>query len=820
MSQRCTTCSRTNPPEARYCFFDGALLAGHERDTASGQRFPGPFVFPTGRTCRSFDELILGCLAEWTTAIELLTQGTLENFVAGLGRGDLATAAREAARFPNPARGLDQWLAALPSNLLVDAKLRVAPEEVNLGQLDSPEPRVFYLELENDGLRLLHGVVSSSDVWLTPGEAGSPEKHFHFVTESRIPVQVHPARVRASPQPVEARLTIESNAGTSTVVVRAEKKVRPFPAGPLAGLLTPRQVAEAAQKAPKEIAPLFESGAVARWYAANGWVYPVKIPAASGVAAIQQFFEALGLSKAPKVELRPHSFTVSGLPGDTLTLSLEVSSPEKRPVFAHVRSSVPWMEVEPSQLHGKTVVVPVSIPQVPDLPGDSLTAHLDVVSNGHVRWRVPVRLDIVDAPAPVRATKTAAPRPRRLHDTPLWLHLTPAALLAVAVSAVVCIDVFRPAIEPSRSQQKIAGPNYDPAQLREPKPRLGVAFNGADRFGLVMLGARDPRDEGQWKRLTYRANGATNNTVVKIGTSEYLFGYGTPANKLTPHRALPAPYFGWRSVMDFSDEQVRVTQYLQFVPGQDNVLDTLLIYYQARNYGTLPQRVGLRVMLDTYIGANDGVPFTVPGEKGFVTRQAEYGSSSIPDYLEVVEKPEDSVDPGTIARVGLRGLAWGDVTLVEPQMVRICRFPGAQMKWDWAMEDMRDDSCVAVYWPSQELAPQQTVHLAMTYGLGKLEISDRLALSARRSVQPGEAFVVTAYVYNATEGQKVGLVLPAGVELVQGELEQTLTETAKRTQVFWKVRSRNEGDKQIEATSGGARARPVIVRVRKRSIFG
>ena len=76
---------------------------------------------------------------------------------------------------------------------------------------------------------------------------------------------------------------------------------------------------------------------------------------------------------------------------------------------------------------------------------------------------------------------------------------------------------------------------------------------------------------------------------------------------------------------------------------------------------------------------------------------------------------------------------------------------------------MEGDSCVAVYWPEQTIKPKERRHMAMTYGLGKLEFTDRLALSAPATVAPGREFVVTAYVYNAKKGEKVTLELPAGV---------------------------------------------------------
>jgi hypothetical protein len=225
-------------------------------------------------------------------------------------------------------------------------------------------------------------------------------------------------------------------------------------------------------------------------------------------------------------------------------------------------------------------------------------------------------------------------------------------------------------------------------------------------------------------------------------------------------------------------------------------------------------------MLDTYIGNNDGVPFTAPGTKGFVTGKADYQRGDIPDYLEVVEKPDDPNDPGTIARIGLKGLQWGDVELLDPRRVRICRFPGAQMKWDWESEDMGDDSCVAVYWPETELEPKSSQNVAMTYGLGKLEISDQLALTGPASVVPGREFVVTAYVYNAVKDQKVTLELPEGLQLTTSEAEQVIPQKARRTQVFWKVKGTGEGARLIEAVSGKARARPLTVKVQKRSIFG
>src|SRR5579883_893398 len=141
MVQTCTKCSRANPSDALYCYFDGFVLGGHGRNggpmAIGSQRFGSPFVFPTGRTCGSFDELALACQEEWKTARDLLRQGYLEGFLGGLGRVDLAMAAREAAKFPDPDRGLDQLLSKLPSEVLASPVLKVDPLEINLGVLNN-----------------------------------------------------------------------------------------------------------------------------------------------------------------------------------------------------------------------------------------------------------------------------------------------------------------------------------------------------------------------------------------------------------------------------------------------------------------------------------------------------------------------------------------------------------------------------------------------------------------------------------------------------------------------------------------------------------
>lgn len=893
MVQTCTKCSRVNPGEAVYCYYDGFVLQGHERRggpvSFGAQPFNNPFVFPTGRTCRNFDELALACQQEWKVACELLRDGYLESFFGGIGRIDLALAAKEAARYPDLERGLDQLLAKLPSNVLTEPRLRVDPLEVNLGLLEGDRERTFQLELENQGMRLLYGTISSSEAWLLLGEApGSTEKHFHFLDECRIPVHIYPGRLRASKKPIEGRLIVESNGGLFNIKIRAEKPIQPFPSGLLMGCLTPRQIAEKAQAHPREIAPLFEAGEVEKWYARNGWVYPVKIPVASGPAAIQQFFEALAFSRAPQVEISANQLQAQGAPGDSLQLSLTVSTQEKRPVFAHATSNVPWLEVSRAQFSGKNAVLNLRIPAVPNKPGETLVAEVQVISNGNQRFRIPVTLQITGTPAlPVPApslsieeedsptARPATPPPpppipvapplagspslppsqglsleeddlalptpppppapaerpasRRRRSSGAGLsarHLVPAVLLVLAVLAVILYDRFGPRVSDltSTTGVVIAGPSYIPSELANASPRVRIGLNADARFGIVLLDAGNPDDSTREKRLTASPEGTSNNTVVKIDGAEYLFGYRTPDNKLTVSgRSLPRPYHGNVSIMDFDREKIRVQQYLQIVPGPDRELDTVLVYYKASNRDRKAHQVGLRLLFDTTIGSNDGVPFTVPGQEGFVTRMIDLTDERVPDYIEAVERPDDASDPGTIVRLGLRRNQWNNTELLEPNRVLICAFPGPNVRWDWEaipIDPKAADSCVAVYYPEVKLAAGAELHLALTYGVSKLQISNKLALSGPATAAPERSFVVTGYVYDAAEGQKVTLMLPDGLKFDDDKAEKVIPAGGRRGVVYWKVRGLRKGTYTLEATSGSSRSQPLRITIQARSIFG
>ncbi len=94
---------------------------------------------------------------------------------------------------------------------------------------------------------------------------------------------------------------------------------------------------------PRAAAPLVEDGSVAAWFEANGWTYPVIGPAVRGIGSVQQFFEAMGLARPPMMVLSQSEVTLEATSAQPIRGSVVLRTPEKKWVYAEVRSDVAWL---------------------------------------------------------------------------------------------------------------------------------------------------------------------------------------------------------------------------------------------------------------------------------------------------------------------------------------------------------------------------------------------------------------------------------------------------------------------------------------------
>jgi hypothetical protein len=919
MTITCGRCSRTNPPEAQFCYFDGAVLAGaagRNGPLHMGTRpFPRPFVFPSGRQCHNFDELALACQDEGVTAIKLLQSGDLPSFLSGIGRSDLAQAGRAVMAAPNKAIGFDGFLATLPSTVLAPPTLAVEPAEINLGDLRVGEDRNLTLHLFNRGMRLIHGhVYCESAPWLSIGDAtGVHERLFQFSNEQELQLFVRGDKLVASPKMLEARVSLRSSGGEATVLLRGHAPVTPFAAGILKGCMSPRQIAELARLHPREAAEFFESGAVEKWYRANGWSYPVTGPASSGLGAIQQFFEALGLAKPPRVELSISRVSWQGRAGESLRQSIEIRTAEKRNVFAVAHSNQPWLKVQCGEPRGQMAPLELFVPSVPDSPGGVLDATVSIQSNGNQRFEVPVQLTIagtprartisaphspnvfVALPEPVEVPSEAvvpaqaddaifqptvnesdpvsdtgdavltAPLLARSVDRadddqaqttlPSWLiPLAPLAMLLIVLGMCLPIHDFF-FVKP------LVSSTDDDADVIDARPRVEVRMH--NKLGVDLLpGAEEPFDYpterfgvvmSTGKKLTYDLVGRSNNVVIRIDGEgpghEFLFGHSS-GKWIQQLKELGKDdsrerYVGYQSVWALHDRKIPITQTIELVAGgaapesNRRYYDTCLVTYKIENNDSEPHKIGLRFMLDTFIGANDGVPFTLPGSSTLCDTSEDFSDAAkVPDYIEARER-SDFKDPGTIARLQLRlGTRYE-----PPSRVTLGAWPNEKLRgkdarchaqltlWDVPVLPIKTiqnivpaaepDSCVIMYWPEKELAPGKSREMAFAYGLGNLasDKDGKLGLTVPPTAVRGTEFSVTVLVKNPAPGQKVTLELPNGLELRGGASEQEPKTGEADSPVTWKVRANISGSFNIEVKSSTGGSVSKKLRVKDKDIF-
>jgi hypothetical protein len=328
------------------------------------------------------------------------------------------------------------------------------------------------------------------------------------------------------------------------------------------------------------------------------------------------------------------------------------------------------------------------------------------------------------------------------------------------------------------------------------------------------------------KRITYRQDGSTNSTRLRV---DFVDSELAPPDGLwkTRKQTLPDdPHSGGRlrtqSVFFQGLRKIQVTQLVEVVPSKQPVevapgvrkrlLDTVLVHYLIENKDNKAHRVGLRAMVDTFIGDNDGVPFAVPGLGEMVNTYKDFTDvartgGQIPEYVQALEVP-DLQNPGTVARMTLK---LGG-RFESPNRVSLTRWPlgdlppGKPLKWDVPLKEMQDDSAVAIYWNERLLEPGARRKMGYGYGLGAVSSSEgggKLGITLGGDFEPGQVFTVTTYVTNPIPGQTVELSLPEGLQNQdQARLPVPDGKGAPPTSIVtWKVKVLQTGEFRIRVTS-------------------
>src|SRR5262249_26359877 len=148
------------------------------------------------------------------------------------------------------------------------------------------------------------------------------------------------------------------------------------------------------------------------------------------------------------------------------------------------------------------------------------------------------------------------------------------------------------------------------------------------------------------------------------------------------------------SVMRYEKERLDITQTVEIMVGeQTRLYDTALVTYQIHNGDDLPHDVGLRAMIDTYVGLTDGAPFLVaPAAEGaapLVDTKIVLLKETIPSFFRALESDKLGAPNAAILDMGLRIKG-----CESPEKAVICHWPqewgASEARWDWPYTAMNE----------------------------------------------------------------------------------------------------------------------------------
>lgn len=330
------------------------------------------------------------------------------------------------------------------------------------------------------------------------------------------------------------------------------------------------------------------------------------------------------------------------------------------------------------------------------------------------------------------------------------------------------------------------------------------------RFAVDITGGNPVSKGDDNQPLIYgRPRPWTSFTTVRVDNENYIFG------GKTTQRAGKSGKFGQVTVqpkivsengqnyittVTQFDNQIEAEQVLSFAKSSTTGLyDSVQIKYRLTNQDKVEHKVGLRMVLDTMLGSNDGAPFRV-GDKA-ITTDTTYTQGELPTFWQAFDSLSD---PKVTAQGTIKG---PDVTAPD----KICYADWGSMAdglWDlkfkegeefWREGEYELDSAIALYWAPEVLKPGESITIITKYGLGGITIVPGILSLGVTS--PAEvifdtqttSFPVVAYIENTSEIHAKDVVaqiqLPAGFEVTGKATQKKLgtLEPGSTGQVAWEV---------------------------------
>jgi len=352
--------------------------------------------------------------------------------------------------------------------------------------------------------------------------------------------------------------------------------------------------------------------------------------------------------------------------------------------------------------------------------------------------------------------------------------------------------------------------------------RVNSGPQEAGRFAVDTTGGDPSRSADNQRVLIYGSREPwTSYTTIVVDGRPWIFGgetqrragFSASATKVLVHPQIR----GDRIVAVALAGDVEITQQLGFARSPTTrVKDAALIGYTITNRGSTEHTVGLRIVLDTMLGSNDGAPLRAGGHA--ISTATQLIGGAIPEYWQAFDS---LADPAVISQGTLRAR-----DLTPPDRIEMVDWGTlADNPWTFAFPAGSDftrrgeaarDTAVALYWEPSPLAPGQSRTYSTLYGVGGVSLSPAalsLGLTAPAEVDfqydDQQPFSVVAYIENSggfeSRGTRLKLTLSEGLALAEGASTVRLgsLQPGQTTQVVWRVLTTGKatGTLQITATA-------------------
>ena len=228
-------------------------------------------------------------------------------------------------------------------------------------------------------------------------------------------------------------------------------------------------------------------------------------------------------------------------------------------------------------------------------------------------------------------------------------------------------------------------------------------------------------------------------------------------------------------------DQILVKQTLSFLKNPSSqVKDLVTIGYSVQNNDKVTHTIGLRIMLDTKLGANDGAPFRL-GTQAVVSEE-EFKGNAILEYFQVFDS---LVSPNVIAQGYFKGIHEKTTPIDKISLANWGTL--FDSPWDYPLVKGRSflregedeqDTALALYFDPQPLSPGQSELYQTAYGLGNVSVAKgalSLGLTAPSEVGVSQKsdILIVGYVVNSggydAYNTQVTFTLPEGFEIKGGK---------------------------------------------------